>query len=309
MKPRTPKPEEKGFGTFTGISRLQLYDTYQQILKICFDLQIDPSHCINGPVDCRVTLDEVSVSASRVESSQTAVRNCPEHFFVTERVWIIIGPSKGDSMGPRAPQPRMRYFYQSLSESSSWQGGITVGAPTKIAGTVSYAASKLTERSAIAVEVNPIRIGAGIGQDFEWVYKTRTGSSDTHVEFSSSNPPVHHVTYRLGADAPSPEDMRLRVKALFRQCGKITRSQSRLSLPLYVRSVFDRKFRHIELELEVRVGKEGDDNFQFPASNKSGCHLVMDMNIDKGKIWQGDPGKTDVGVIKSKLESFNLSRG
>ena len=211
-------------------------------------------------------------------------------------------------MGPRAPQPHMRYFYDRLSDSSSWHGGITLGAPTKTSGTVSYTASKLIGRPAITAEVNPLRIGAGNGQDFEWLYKTKIGSSDTHVEFSSSSPPTHHVTYRLGADGPSPEDMRLRVKAVFRQCGKLTRSQSHLSLPLYVRSMFDRKFRHIEMELEARVGKEGEDRFQFPAPNKSGCRLVLGMNIGQGKVWRGNPGKIDAGVVKSKLESRNIIR-
>ena len=242
--------------------------------------------------------------ASRMETSQAVAE---EPYYVTDQVRIIIGPSKGRAMGPRAPQPHMRYFYDSLRNSSTWQGGITVGMPTKTSGTISYGTSKLADRPAITSEVNPIRIGAGCGQDFEWLYKTKIGSSDTYVEFSSSSPPTHHVTYRLGDDAPSPEDMRLRVKAVFRQCGKFPRSHSGYSLPQYMRARLDRKFRHIEMELETRIGKEGEDNFLFPTPKKSGCHLDIEMNIDQGRIWQGDSRKTDIGIVKSKLESRKIN--
>jgi hypothetical protein len=158
----------------------------------------------------------------------------------------------------------------------------------------------------MASEVEPIAIGKGAGDDFEWRYKMKKGSTDTHLEFSSSIPPVHRVSYRVLTDTPSPDDMRVVVKAVFRQRGKILRSKSHLSLPPSLRLFGDRRFRHLVMELETRIGKDGEDNFQFPGPNKSGCRLLMGLNIGKGKIWQGNSDGKDIGVVKSKFESPTL---
>jgi hypothetical protein len=273
-------------------------------LRVGFDLNIDPVRLLNGSMDYRISLHEVSVTASRMSTISTAVTQpVLEHLFVTEETWIIVGPSEGACLGPRAALPHMREFFSRFSDSSSWQGQVTIGAPTNITGNLSHARTRLTERPPITSEVVPVSFGSGARQDFEWRYQMRPGSTDTLVEFSSSNPPTHHVTYVRPVNAASPEDIKVMLKAVFRQRGKLVRFKNYGTFPPSLRFFGDRRFRHLVVMLEARIGEEGGDDFQFPGPHKRGSDLAINLNINKGRIWHGNQDELGDRTVRSKLDS------
>jgi len=55
------------------------------------------------------------------------------------------------------------------------------------------------------------------------------------------------------------------------------------------------------MTLEVNIGKEGADSFVFPAMNKEGCDLDLELNVREGF---SKPGKTGGrGAVKSQLNT------
>lgn len=156
----------------------------------------------------------------------------PEHYFVTEEVWITVGPSAGQCNGPHSAYPRLRHFYDKLIDSTKWQAEIGVEgsvAPKGVAR-MTYGKSNQNEFPPVSVEIKPVSIGNGRMQDFEWRYKAVSSSSETHMEFSTSNPAVHRITYTIDCDdiAALPNNFKVSIRAVFRADRKARRVSSSL---------------------------------------------------------------------------------
>jgi hypothetical protein len=197
------------FGTFIGLVRLFADKQTKQELEIRFDLQIlpepDPDMQL---VNCRVAIHRLVVRASRMyddglitgPSDQTA-----RPYFVLDEICIIVGPSRGQCLGPRAARPAPGYFIERQTNSTNSRGELSfeASASPKAIFKGAKGSSRTTELPPISLVVTPISIGCGGWRDFRWHYKV-CPASETQLEMSFENPPTHETTYEVlhqsGAD-------------------------------------------------------------------------------------------------------------
>lgn len=298
--PDTPS-KRPHFGTFTGTTRLYIDNSLRQELEISFDLRID-TRDEYGDIHCGISLDNLIVRASRMfrtqhTSSTSALRLDP--FYVTDRTQIIFGPS-GRCRGPRSIFPLFHYFSekQSISSNNRFDLGIEASATPKAVCKGSKGSSKTIDRIPVTLAVEPGYIGSGERQDFEWNYKA-TSASETHLELSSTNPPIHKATYTV-LPLLTPEHFRVKIETIYRQKGIPPRTTSS-SLGARFRFIKDFSAKHIIMSLEITIGKEQVDHFQFPGKNKEGSELDMELKFAGGKLGQGPPEVLKIGAVESKL--------
>lgn len=290
--------------TFRGDCGISFVDDYHLNLHLAFRLLIEPKEYGRGrPVDCRINLVNVSVRVAEMQytgSSDTPPK-LPERVFVIEEACIIIGPSNGEHLELLETKPIIQDFYNHLSNDLKYGYSIRCGFPPQISINASIERTNTTERSLATLKVEPKYLGpAGTAaQDCQWQYGVKK-MCKTAVVLGTTNPPAHEATYRLEADGPSPDDMRVILKVIFKQQQKLTQSKRHPFTHL--------AYRHLELELEAKISEDDNDHFRFPTSNKAGCCLSMGLKVDKGKIWPGNTDEKDLGVVKSKFQSRTIKR-
>ena len=219
-----------------------------------------------------------------------------------------MGPSDGQCTGPHSVHPRARYFLNKLTDTTNWQAGIGfqgAAAPSANAS-LTYGKSMQNEFPAVSVEVTPISIGNGQMQDFEWRYRASSSSSQTHMEFSTSNPPIHKSTYTIDHEDTGPllpNNFKISVRAVFRAQRKIRRVNS--SFPAKFRFFRDRQLRHLTMTLGAAIGPDGLDHYEFPTKQKFGCKLAIKVDASQGLL--GNMGKAN-GVVQSKLDSYSQKK-
>src|SRR5271170_843144 len=283
-------------GTFTGRTKLDFGLSRTQELSISFDLQIHPSH-ERGKINCAISIDNLVVRASPPETVTATPKSVR---YITDRVAITVGPS-GRCYPPTAVTPQDRDFVERHTTSVRTQIGAVIEASIQPSFTLQGTKSvgKSVEYRPVTLAVEPISIGAGQGDDICWFYRTHS-RAETHLELSSKNPPTHEVSYRISATSNTPDNFRVQVEAFY-HLRKIPR-RFESSFPPRFRFLKDVIARDFIMTLEVIIGKEGRDNFVFPAMNKEGCDLDLELNIKEG--FSPGQGKTGGrGSVKSQLNT------
>ena len=283
-------------GTFTGRTKLDFGSSRAQDLSVSFDLQIQPSHQ-RGKINCAISIDNLVVRASPPETVTAAPKSVR---YITDRVAITVGPS-GRCYPPTEVTPQDRDFVERQTTSVRTQigAGIQASMPPSFAlqGTKSF--GKSVEHRPVTLSVEPISIGAGQGDDICWYYQTHS-RAETHLELSSKNPPTHEVSYRISPTSNTPDNFRVQVE-VFYHLRRIPRRFESSFAPRF-RFLKDIIARDFVMTLEVIIGKQAADNFVFPAMNKEGCDLDLELNIKEG--FSPGQGKTGGrGSVKSQLNT------
>jgi len=300
------KELQRPFGKFTGVANVVVADSIVQTLTISFCLQILPVF-FAGEVDCQTLVDNLIITASRMEDTTGSSDNpvVPDHYFIVEEAWVTVGPSgNGHCSQPHSPHPRLRFFYDRISNSSNWETEFRIQGSVLPKGTakLSYGRSNQCDSSSLAAEVRPVFIGQGQRKDFEWRYKPASVSSKTHIEFSTTSPPNHTIKYTMDRNNPVdalPNYLRVRVRVIFRAPRRVRRISSKF--PAKLRFFRDREIRHISMTIEADIGLDGVDYYEFPTATKSGCEMAIDVDASQGLL--GQCGKA-AGVVQSKLNSY-----
>jgi hypothetical protein len=286
-------------GTFTGRTNLCFGSSGTQELSISFDLQINPS-CQPGKVNCAISLSKLVVRAS----DQDTISTIPETGrYVTDRVAITIGPS-GRCDPPHAVSPLVPWFAERQTMSlrnqyganfqASWYPSLSIQGSRTIGTSV--------DRQPVTLSIEPIRIGAGQGDDIRWFYQAHC-AAETHLELSTRNPPTHEVSYGIPQSSNMPENFRIKVDVFYHRKRIPRRLKSKFSSPMF-RFLKDVSARDIVMTLEAVIGKGQGDNFVFPGMNKEGCDLDLDLNfMECGNVGQGVPITGGKGCVKSQLNT------
>jgi hypothetical protein len=304
----------RNFGTFMGLVRLSTDKHIKQELEIRFDLQILPEAHSDSPlVNCNVALHKLVVSASRmyIDSELTAHSDgSTKPYFVLDEICIIVGPSCGQFLGPSEVNPLPSHFLerQILSTNTKGEFSFEASATPKAVFKGGMGSSKTSELPPISLAVTPISIGLGARKDSRWHYKVGQ-VSETLLEMSSKNPPIHNTMYEIPVASPGeelnlPDNFKIMVQARYRRKGRLVREKS--SFPSRFRFTRDVAAQHLTMILEARIGSEGLDYFEFPGSTKKGSQLSMDMNFMSGKIGQGNARLSSIGVVESNLAIPNI---
>jgi len=287
-------------GTFTGTTKLNLSPSLSQNLSISFDLQIDPSHQ-RGKINCAILIDNLVVRASDDDSVATIPKIAR---YTTNRLAITVGPS-GRCHPPKAVSPLAPYFAerQTVSVRNQYSASLEASAYPRITLQGIRAVGHSIDRPPVTLAIEPIRIGAGGGNDIRWFYKTHT-DAETHLELSSENPPTHRVSYGISASSKMPENFRVKVEVFYHRKRIPRRLKSRF--PPIFRFLKDVTARDIVMTLEATIGKEKADNFIFPGINKEGCDLDLELTFlgcGGNYVGQGIPIMGGKGSVKSRLDT------
>ena len=287
-------------GTFTGTTRLNLGPSLTQDLNVSFDLQIDPSR-LRGKINCAILIDNLVVRASDDESVATIPKIAR---YTTSRLAITVGPS-GHCHPPKGASPLTRYFAERQTVSVRNQYGASLEASTypriTLQGTRTVGHS--IDRPPVTLAIEPIRIGAGGGNDFRWFYKAHT-DAETHLELSSENPPTHRVSYDISSNSKMPEHFKVKLEVFYHRKRLPRRLKSRFSRVF--RFLKDVTARDIVMTLETTIGEERADKFIFPGAEKGGCDLDLEVNfLDYvgNHVAQGIPVMGGQGCVKSRLNT------
>lgn len=301
------QPEMSKDGRFEGTVDIILTGSIKQTLAVQFDLRITPAPDLGRYTTCTVRLDNLVVTAARMEDSANEEQD-HLHFLVTNSVSIAVGSSGQHHPSLESVYPRSRHFVSKITDTQSLGGEVSVELSAAPKGTVKavYGESHARELPPVAIEVLPLFIGSGRPGEHLWRYAPQNFSCATRIEFSEDNPPTHKAIYRLDNQSGRPTDMKMSIKTIFSRHGRLQRPPS--SLPARIRFLADRKTKHFLLTLEARIGSDGEDFFEFPTQRKEGCKLWMEMDMTKSKHWESKPELRSAGAVASKLESSRIRK-
>ena len=293
---------------FTGTVLLRINKSLKQELTISFGLHICPT-IGRGFADCQVILDPTIIRASASftdEDEVSQATSSAQHFYVTEEVLFTIGPSPGRCDPPVSVHPFAQHFAQRRTASTKTQLDFSfeASANPKAVFTASKVKGNAVEYDPVSLAVEPIFIGSGGRNDFQWRYRP-LGPNGTNLEMSSINPPVHEATFRLYS-ADTPKSVKIGVQATFRRNEKLRRKYSPLAAA--VRALSDIGAMHIVTRLDVNIGNESGDWFRFPGPNKEGCRLMTDVQFNGGQLIIGQPEMRNSGEIVSSLNNIVAKR-
>jgi hypothetical protein len=294
-------PNEEGkeqYEMFSGKATVQLPGSIEQELYISFDLQISPSERRGRDVDCKIALDRVVVGASSMEDRGEDEMDVDlDHYFIVKECRISVGPLDGDCSAPHSVAPRERSFIDKYTKQRNWQAGITMAASQTpgVTPTVSYGQSKQTEQPSVVVEIEGFNCGGGPRQSYRWRYRPKSQSAKTHMEFSSTNPPTHTVSFTVPRIQNNPKALRIRAKAIYERKGPFRRVASGMLAKLGFKQ--DVQLRHFAMELEAKIGTEVD-YCRFPVDQlKGGAYLVMKVDARSGTVEPDDETSPFVSAI------------
>lgn len=57
------------------------------------------------------------------------------------------------------------------------------------------------------------------------------------------------------------------------------------------------------MSMEVRIGRAGEDCFDFPTEQKTGCKLFIKVEMGKTNVLSSEPEEKAAGGVLSRLES------
>jgi hypothetical protein len=161
---------------------------------------------------------------------------------------------------------------------------------------MSFGSSKQKEHPSSTVEIEGFECGGGPRQSYRWCYRPKSKSAETHMEFSSTNPPTHTVSFTVPRNKKNPTTFRIRTRAVYQRKGIFRRLAAMTSARLRLKQ--DVQLLHFTMELEAVIGWEAD-YYRFPvAGEKEGAFLTMKVDAQSGVI---KPVMEDAGVVKSRL--------
>jgi len=253
--------------------------------------------------DCKITLNPVQVMASSIFSDHDDddLDSATSHFYVSEKVRILIRACEGYCEPPDHLHPLVHHFQERVATSagSSYGASLEISTSPRLVLKGSKDKGKMVEQPGVTIglEVGHIGSAAG-GKGFQWNYKP-LGPYGTNLELSSSNWPSHQARYRVYRN-DAPEWFKVLIRATFRQNAKLTRSNSPHRPAL--RILRDLRAMHVTVALEVKIGKEGEDWFLFPAENKNGRRLHKTVKLEDGWLEGEIPTTVDENWVRTQLE-------
>jgi hypothetical protein len=284
---------------FSGLGKVQLPGSIEQQLFISFALRISASEeAKRSGVDCKVALDRVVVGASEMEDLEDADTEF-DHYFIVKEARISVGPSDGECSAPHSVVPRERYFILKYRESNNWQAGAyaEISGTPAITPNISVGGSKQKDRPSAIVEIEGFKCGGGPRQSYSWRYRPKSDSAKTHIEFSTTNPPTHSVSFTVPQNQKNPNALRIKAKAIYERKGLFRRLATAVSARLRLKQ--DVNLRHFAMELAVTIGSQAD-YCCFPVpKKKKGVFLVMEVDAQTGVI---EPVTETDGAVISTLK-------
>ena len=298
----TQPPVRKRNDRFSGTVTLQLSDTLKQELTISMGLQIRP---ILGEdfTDCKITLNPVQVMASSLycEDEDDDLDSATSHYYVSEKVRILIRACEGYCEPPDSLHPLVHHFQEQVATSvgSSYGACLEISTNPKLVLKGSKDKGKMVDQPGVTIglEVGHIGSAAG-GKGFQWNYRPH-GPYATNLELSSSNWPSHQARYRV-YQSDTPNYFKVLIRATFRQNAKLTRSHSPHAPAL--RILRDLRAMHVTVTLEVKIGRDGEDWFLFPAEGKGGRRLNKTIKLENGWLEGQLPTTVDENWVRAQLE-------
>jgi hypothetical protein len=257
---------------FTGDVTVYCGDSMTQHLKTSFGLAISPTADYERP-NFQVNLDSIVVvasSTSRDGEGDSLFSETLDPIYVIDNVCIQIIPSEGHIAAPVATRPQKRHFVRSITTERQIHWSVDVTASVAPSGSLGLGGEKstATEHDPIGVGLVPKYIGGGGGNGFEWRYSI-LGESDTHVEMSSRNPPIHEATYVVHTS--HPKFINVGVQTAFRRKKRLLPIR-RGPLGAYFRVFNDVQVMHMRSRLDVKLASQGRE-FVFPANKERGVYL------------------------------------
>jgi hypothetical protein len=293
--PETPIENQKFNDRFAGTLTLRVGNNLCQELTTSFGLKIYPTGGSNF-ADCKISLDPVIVRASTLfkrkeEGGNPMVREeSLEHFYVTEKVRLILGTLGGSCYPPDKVHPLLQHFTERRIISSKVQrkASFQLAYPFHLGFIFggSKAKENTDEYDPVTVALEPEYIGTAARNDHEWRYRPK-GLYGTNIELSTENPPHHQATYRVH-ESDIPQCLKVTVQATFRKHGKLERQKSK-AVNAAMRLLRDLNNLHIVTTFEVKIGNDGHDWFLFPCENKQGCRLGTAIEFDGDHLGVGWP--------------------
>lgn len=105
------------------------------------------------------------MSASRMSGIQHLEIDyiVPDHYFVAEEVWIIVGSSADQCIGSHSTHPCLIDFSNKLMDTTNWQAGIGIQGSLMpfINENLAYGKAYQNEFSSVSVEIKSVSIGNG----------------------------------------------------------------------------------------------------------------------------------------------------
>ena len=286
---------------FSGTVTLQMSDTLKQELTVSVGLRIRPIPGIDF-ADCKITLNPVHVMASSLysEHDDDDLETAASHFYVTEKVRILLRACNGFCEAPNSVHPLPHHFQEHIIKSvtSSYGASLEISTSPKLILKGSKDNGKMVEQPGVTVGLEVGHIGSAAGKGFQWNYKP-LGPYGTNLELSSSNPPSHHAAYRV-YETDTPDYFKILIRATYRQNAKLARSNSPHRPAL--RILRDLRAIHVTTTLEVRIRNEGDDWFCFPGENKEGCHLHKTIKLEDGWLEAERPKTVEENGVMAQLK-------
>jgi hypothetical protein len=315
--PPSPKPNDikraRRNARFTGTVTLCVNESLKQNLTVLFGLRISPS-LGDDFADCRVVVDPITVRASTLfsdddddddEMQDPASGN---HFYTTEGVCVMVGPSLGACDAPVSVHPLPHHFAERRTISTKNQIDVSLEASANPKFTLkgSRGSGKTVDYGPITTALDVDYIGPGPRNDFHWRYRP-IGGIGANLELSSANPPIHEATFRVDS-TDTPKFIKVITHATFKQNGKLGR-QKTPNVSAAIRVLRDLRAMHIIARLAAKVENNSNDWFLFPAQNKKGCRLRTEVRIDGGKLKDSRPDELESPGVVAKLNSQVSSSG
>ena len=288
---------------FVGVTKLHLSPMVTQDLSMSFELKISPS-TFSKPVSCPIALNRVIFGASRMKRMKIAASE-PEttlgHYFILKEAWIMIKPVGGQSSPPDQTGPRMHDMFSNITETHSHQANVTLqGSITNpITVGASFAKQSSNERPTFVVEATLARSQTGEEQGYEWCWKP-TSIAKTHLEFTTSNPPTHRVSYTILRNADVPKAISVKTKAIYEK--KRLAQVPQIGRTFKAKLMKSVQIKDFIVELEAKIGTEGDF-WRFPNDGKDGSYLTMDVDARSMPMKWGLERAAVSGVAAATLDS------
>lgn len=287
-------------GTFIGRPQLTTPDSMKQDLGIRFDLQILPKSSDSQCLPCTISIDKLSVDASRTSEGSNCTDfgdDSSEPWFVVHEVLVTVGPSDGAGCdGPSLYRPQTTDFLigRTISTSSQAEINVELSAPPKFTISGTCGKSTSTNLTPTAIELNPASIGPGRNLK-EWRWKYKVGKeSETHAGL-----PTHEATYDVDLDSEPdryPDHFKVMIQVKYRRQGRIRCPKSLL--------FFERQ--HILMVLETHIKRDGLDFYEFPGATKRGSTLSMEIQVNGSMFADDKPRLSSTGLVQSTLGGVPL---
>ena len=266
--------DEEQYQMFVGV--VKMAPTIEQSLSTAFELQISPSR-LSKPVVCRIALSKVVFGASRPKNLEES-GDTLDHYFVIKEVWIIVTPDGGQPSPPTDTGPRLHDLVYSITDTNTRQATISLqSSTTPFTGSASYTNQRQIAHPTYVIEATLGDSKNGTEQAYEWRWIPTT-KTKTHLQFTTTNPPTHRVTYNILQNAETPKAYNVKAKVIYEK-------KTLLPMPLFNLSprawVFKGvQVKHFSMELETTIGTD-EDFSKFPAPDKDGCYLEMEIDGTK----------------------------